>query len=329
MALDIQVQTAQVLELTADVIVMGVLQASGKAGLSPVLKPLDVALGGSLGKLVAKEEFSGKRDQTISLSTLGRIGAERLILIGLGEKRSIGAPEVRTFAAKAARAANVDKATTLAVSVPAGLEGELRAVAEGLELGAYRFSKYLTGERKPKRSLASVTVGVTGRLKPNAKALVTVGQRVGAAVNFSRDLSNEPPNVIYPETFAAAAEKLAKENGLHVQVFDFKEIRRRGMKLIDAVGRGSRREPRFVHVSYTPKGAKRKLVFVGKGITFDTGGISIKPVGRHGRHEARHERRRERRRAHGGGRRREAEGRGPCDRVPRGEHARRRRLPSG
>ncbi len=163
MALDIQVQTAQVLELTADVIVMGVLQASGKAGLSPVLKPLDVALGGSLGKLVAKEEFSGKRDQTISLSTLGRIGAERLILIGLGEKRSIGAPEVRTFAAKAARAANVDKATTLAVSVPAGLEGELRAVAEGLELGAYRFTKYLTGERKPKRSLASVTVGVAGR----------------------------------------------------------------------------------------------------------------------------------------------------------------------
>jgi leucyl aminopeptidase len=277
MPLEIQVQTAQVLELTADVIVVGVLQTGGKAGLPLSLKPVDAALGGALGKLVAKEEFSGKRDQTLTLSTLGRIGADKLVLIGLGEKRSIGAPEVRTFAAKAARTANVDKAATLAVSLPAGLEDELRFVAEGLELGAYRFTKYFTSDRKPKRALASVTVGVTGRLKSNAKALLAIGQRVGAAVNLSRDLSNEPPNVIYPESFAAAAEKMAKENGLHAQVFDFKEIRRRGMKLIDAVGRGSVREPRFVHLSYTPKGAKRKLVFVGKGVTFDSGGISIKP----------------------------------------------------
>ena len=278
MSLEIQVQAAQVLDLRADVVVVGVLQSAGKAGLAPSLKPLDAALGGALGKAVARDEFSGKRDQTLALSTLGRIGAEKVILMGLGERRSVGAPEMRTFAAKAARAANAEKATTLALSLPAGVEGELRAVAEGLELGAYRFTKYLTGDRKPKRSLATVTVGVAARLKPTSKAALAVGQRVGAAVNFSRDLSNEPPNVIYPETFAAAAEKLAKENGLRAQIFDFKEIRRRGMKLIDAVGRGSVREPRFVHLSYTPKGAKRKLVFVGKGITFDTGGISIKPA---------------------------------------------------
>jgi leucyl aminopeptidase len=278
MPLEIQVQTAQVQDLTADLLVVGVLQSGGKAGLPPGLKSADAALGGSLAKLAAKEEFIGKRDQTIALSTLGRLGAEKLVLIGLGEKRSLGAPEVRTFAAKAARTANVEKVTSLAVSLPAGIEAELRAVAEGLELGAYRFSQYLTGDRKPKRSLASVTIGVAGRLKPNAKAAVALGQRVGAAVNLSRDLSNEPPNVIYPESFAAAASKLAKENGLHARVFDFKEIRRRGMKLIDAVGRGSSREPRFVHLSYTPKGARRKLAFVGKGITFDTGGISIKPA---------------------------------------------------
>jgi leucyl aminopeptidase len=107
---------------------------------------------------------------------------------------------------------------------------------------------------------------------------VAQGQSVAAAVNLSRDLSNEPGNVIYPESFAAAAEKLAKETGLKIQVMDFKEIRRRGMKLIDAVGRGSVHEPRVVHLSWTPKGARRKLAFVGKGITFDSGGISIKPA---------------------------------------------------
>jgi leucyl aminopeptidase len=278
MPLEIQVRTAQALELAADVLVIGVLQAGAKVALPAALKPIDLALEGALSKLAAKEEFVAKRDQTMALGTLGRIGAERLVIMGLGERRSIGAPEVRTFAAKAARAANVEKATSLALALPPGLEGDLRAVAEGLELGAYRFTKYFTGDRKPKRSLATVTVGVSGRLKSNAKAALALGQQIGLAVNFARDLSNEPGNVIYPESFAAAAEKLAKEHGIRAQVFDFKEIRRRGMKLIDAVGRGSSREPRFVHLSWTPKGAKRKLVFVGKGITFDTGGISIKPA---------------------------------------------------
>src|SRR5882672_4411122 len=240
MPLDIQVRTAQPLDLAADVLVVGVPQSSGKkATLPPQLKPIDVALGGALAKLIAKEEFFGKRDQSLSLATLGRLSAEKVVLLGLGE---------------------------------------LRAVAEGLDLGAYRFNKYLTGERKPKTELEAVVIGVTGRLKPNAKAAVTLGQAVAAAVNLARDLSNEPGNVIYPESFATIAERVAKDKGLKVQVFDFKEIRRRGMKLIDAVGRGSSREPRFVHIAWTPKGAKKRLVFVGKGITFDSGGISIKPA---------------------------------------------------
>jgi leucyl aminopeptidase len=279
MPLDIQVRVAPPNDLAADVLVVGVLQIAGKSPALPLsLKPIDAALGGALSKAFAKEEFTGKRDQALHIGTLGRLPAERIVLLGLGDRRSVASPGVRTFAAKAARAANSEKAKTLALSLPAGLEGELRAVAEGLELGAYRFTRYFTGERKPKAELATVVVGAVGKLKPNAKALVTLGQKIGTAVNLSRDLSNEPPNVIYPETLAAAAQAVAKEHGLKIEVFDFKEIRRRGMKLIDAVGRGSRHEPRFVHMSFTPRGAKRKLVFVGKGITFDSGGISIKPA---------------------------------------------------
>jgi leucyl aminopeptidase len=278
MPLEILVRTAAPHDLAADVLVVGVLQSGAKAGLHPSLKALDVALGGALTKLSSKEEFIGKRDQTLSLATLGRIAADKLVVFGMGERRSIGAPEMRTFAAKAARLANTERASSLALAVPAGLEGELRAIGEGLELGAYRFTKYFTGDRKPKTALATVTIGAAARLRPNAKAVVALGQKIGAAVNVSRDLSNEPPNVLYPESFADAAEKLAKENGLRVLTFDVKEIRRRGMKLIDAVGRGSSREPRVVHIAWAPKGAKRKLVFVGKGITFDSGGISIKPA---------------------------------------------------
>jgi leucyl aminopeptidase len=279
MALEIQVRLAQPLDLSADVLVVGALQMGGKTGGLPApLKAIDGALGGALAKLVAKEEFTGKRDQILSLTTLSRIGSDKLVVIGLGDRRTLRGPDLRTFAAKAARAANAEKATSLALVLPAGVEGELRSIAEGLELGAYRFTKYLTGDRKPKAELARVVVAAAGKLKANAKAEMALGQAVAAAVNVSRDLSNEPGNVIYPETFAAAAEKLAKDNGLKINVFDAKEIRRRGMKLIDAVGRGSAREPRFVHIAWTPKGAKRKLVFVGKGITFDSGGISIKPA---------------------------------------------------
>jgi leucyl aminopeptidase len=280
MALEIQIRVAQPGELAGDVLVVGVLASGGKTPvLPPSLKSLDSALGGALAKLIAREEFTGKRDQTLSVTTLGRLPADKVVLLGLGDKRAVGAPAVRTFAAKAARIANAEKAKTLALSLPSGVESDLRSVGEGLELGAYRFTRYFTGDRKPKVDLAHVVVGASGKLKPNAKSLLTLGQRIAAAVNLSRDLSNEPGNVMYPETLAAAAQAVAKDNaGLKIEVFDFKEIRRRGMKLIDAVGRGSSREPRLVHLSWTPKGAKRKLVFVGKGITFDSGGISIKPA---------------------------------------------------
>jgi leucyl aminopeptidase len=280
MPLDIQLRTAQLVDLAADLLVIGALQATGKEPQLPSsLKPIDAALGGALSKLAAREDFTGKRDQTLSLATLGRIPSERIAVFGMGPRRSLGPAAVRTFAARAARAANAEKARSLGLALPAGVDVDLRVVGEGLELGAYRFTKYLTGERRPKSELASAIVATTGKAKPSAKAALTLGQKVAAAINFSRDLSNEPGNALYPESFAAAAEKMVKEyGGLKIQVFDFKEIRRRGMKLIDAVGRGSAHEPRFVHITWSPKGAKGRLVFVGKGITFDSGGLSIKPA---------------------------------------------------
>jgi leucyl aminopeptidase len=279
MPLDIQLRTAVPAALAADVLVVGVLHMGSKSPtLPPAVKALDEAFGGALARLAAKEEFVGKRDQTIALSTLGRLPADKVVLLGVGDRGSLGAPAARTFAAKAARIATSEKGKSLALVLPPGLEGHLRAIGEGLELGAYRFTKYFTGERKPKTHLASVTVAAGGKLKPTAKAALTLGQRVGQAVNLSRDLSNEPSNVMTPEALAAAATTLAKEHGLKIQVFDFKEIRRRGMKLIDAVGRGSSNEPRFVHITWAPRGAKKKYVFVGKGITFDSGGLSIKPA---------------------------------------------------
>ncbi len=245
------------------------------------LDDIDSALGGALGRLLKKEEFTGKKDQQVSLSTLGRLTADRLLLIGLGDMGKAGPGDVRTFAAKASRAANADKAKRLVLGVPKGFEGHLREVVEGLEMGGYRFTKYLTGDRKPKSELAQVTICLEGALPTDAAARVSMGQTVAAGVNLSRDLSNEPPNVLYPETFARAAQVTAKAAGLKVQVFDFKEIQKRGMSLLQAVGQGSEHKPTMVHFSHIPAGSsvnRKCLVFVGKGVTFDSGGLSIKPA---------------------------------------------------
>jgi leucyl aminopeptidase len=165
------------------------------------------------------------------------------------------------------------------LGIPDGLENRLREIVEGLELGAYRFTKYMTGDRKPKTELAQVTICLVGKLPADVKQAVEIGQIVAAGVNLSRDLSNEPPNELYPESLAEAAKATAKESNLKVQVFDFKEIQKRGMKLLQAVGQGSEKKPTLVHFSYVPaKPSGRRLVFVGKGITFDSGGLSIKPA---------------------------------------------------
>ena len=258
--------------------------ATSKAAKSePIaeLAELDKHFDGALSAWARREDFKGKREQTLRVPTLGRLPARTLILLGLGERDANGvtSAEVRAFAGRAARAANSEKANAIELVVPAGVESHLRYVAEGLELGAYRFTKYMTGDRKPKEVLSRVSVVVHGKAPRDAKAHTTLGQRIAHGVNISRDLSNEPANELPPALLAKAAVDVAKANKLKVLVFDAKEIVRRKMHLLYAVGQGSAHEPRFVHLSYIPaKKSKKRLVFVGKGIRFDSGGISIKPA---------------------------------------------------
>lgn len=280
MPLKITVRSVLPARETGDIVVVGVptLGGGSKKSSPALLEGFDRALGGALGRLLKKEEFTGKKEQQVSIATLGKVKADRLLLIGLGDLSKASAFDVRTFAAKAARAANSDKARRIVLGVPAGLEGRLREIAEGLELGAYRFTKYLTGDRKPKAEITHATICMVGPVPADAKSQVELGQQVASGVNLSRDLSNEPPNVLYPEAFAAAAKAMSKELGLKVQVFDDKEIQKRGMRLLQAVGQGSAHKPVLVHMSHVPARPRRRLVFVGKGITFDSGGLSIKPA---------------------------------------------------
>ena len=277
MTFQIQLTSGDATAAPCDVLVVSVLQEA--LDKNSTLSGLERALGGGLFAHAKASEFEGKNEQQLDLPTFGKIPARRLLLIGAGPKGDLDAARLRALAAVGMRSAlgtNV-KAITFVPPLP---EPDLRALGEGLVLGAYRFTKYFTGERKPKSELGkiSVLVPAAGAKSAASKKSLELGVQVARAVSLARDAVNEPPNVLYPETLAGIARSLAKKHGLKLKVLGKKQIFEAGMLLHYAVGQGSANEPRFIHLTYRPKKPKKKLAFVGKGLTFDSGGLCIKPA---------------------------------------------------
>ncbi len=277
--MQIQLSAGEIQHAEADLLAVPVSQ--GPLEKQKIFVILDEALGGALTKLAAQQDFQGKADQALEVVTLGKLPASRVALVGIGPRRGMSEANYRVYAACAARIANALQARSLALALPEKVSGgALRVIGEGLVLGAYRFTKYLTGDRVPKVQLGAVQVFKTGgRPSPSERKALELGASVGEAVCTARDAVNEPPNELTPEALAKLAQKVARQGKLKCSVLEKRGIAEKGMKLHYAVGQGSTNEPRFVHLTYVPKKkAKQKLVFVGKGLTFDSGGLCIKPA---------------------------------------------------
>jgi leucyl aminopeptidase len=275
MTLSVQLVSGKAAESVADALVVGVF--AGGVADSDTLLGLEDALGGGLLSHLKSSDFEGKLDQLIDVPTFGRVKSRRLLVVGLGAKAEVDAARVRSTLAAAIRAAQSSTTKTVALALPEPTPS-LRAVGEGIVLGAYKFSRYFTGERKPKAELGKVSVLVSGKISAEQKKQLDLGVAIGNAVGIARDAVNEPPNELYPETLAQIAQRIGKEHGFKIKVLDKKGILAAGMHLHYAVGQGSTNEPRFIHLSYVPKKKKKKVVFVGKGLTFDSGGLCIKPA---------------------------------------------------
>jgi leucyl aminopeptidase len=239
------------------------------------LRSLDAALSGELLRIAKLEDFTGKKGQSLTLYTGGKLKARKLRVYALGGKDAV--EELRTFATQSARGLRDTK--SFAIYAPPTSE-LLRVLVEAFLLGDYRYTEFLTGTRKPK---PSVTRGILlTRDKPSAadrKALADAAA-VAESVNFARDLVNAPPNEMTSVTLANEARRVSREAGVKCTVWGRAEIVRRGMTLLAAVNAGSEVEARFIHMSYVPAVRKKvpRIVFVGKGLTFDSGGLSIKPA---------------------------------------------------
>ena len=266
--------------------------AFGDPTKDAVFKSVDAALGGVLADSARTEAFDGKVGQTLSIHSHGRIPARRVLVVGGGARSEFSNPSVRDIAATVAQAANKAGAATVGFVLPVlGANREpalLQLAAEGVVLGTYRFARYLTGDDH-KRPTALKSFGVLteakGKKPTAAQARASVaalarGKTIAAAVNHARDLINEPAAVVTPTALAQDAQAIAKKHKetLTVTVLDAKKCAELGMGMFLAVGQGSDQEPRFIHMTYKPaKKPKKSVCFIGKGITFDSGGYSLKP----------------------------------------------------
>lgn len=280
--------TAAASGLRADAIVIGVAKGAKGPVVAPGAETVDKAYEGRLASVLETLGATGGEGEVTKLPAPSGFKAPVVVAVGLGtvpeKDETYGTDALRRAAGTAARALTGSKKAAFAL--PAEDAEDTGAIAEGALLGAYSFDAYKeNGSAKGKNSkdakgpLAEIAL-LGGKPRDKAyKAAVERATAVAEELNRARDLINTPPNDLNPEAFAAVASAAGKEHGIKVQVLDEKALTKGGYGGILGVGVGSEAPPRLVKLSYTSSKAKKHLAFVGKGITYDSGGISLKPAG--------------------------------------------------
>jgi leucyl aminopeptidase len=273
----IALSSADPTSITADAIIIAVAAGDDGVRLLPGAEPVDAAFRGSLATTLGHLGATGKAGEVTKVPAAGAAKAAVVVAVGAGTLDGEGTTRhqetLRRVAGVGARAL-AGRASAVA-AVPVTDAGDAAAVAEGLLLGSYTFSDYKTDNGKPPLGTATI---VTRKSRDKAvKAAVVRAKIVGEAVNRTRSWVNTPARDLTPAAFADAAIAHAKGLKLNVDVLDEKALARRGYGGILGVGQGSANPPRLVRIAYRPSRAKRHVAFVGKGITFDSGGLSLKP----------------------------------------------------
>ncbi len=240
------------------------------------------ALPEQIARLLEADDWNGNPKQTLLLYTRGAIPARRVLLVGLGEQDSVHADRLREFAAVAAQRAREARIERYMLAVPSlgGVETRAagQALAEGSLMALYRYQKYKTGLKdEDKREIDQLTI-VTSRVDEALTSGVTTGEAVARGVMLARDLANAPGNELTPTVMGETAQQIGREFGMPVTVLGPNELREQGFGGILAVAQGSQQEPRFIIIEHGMEHTDGPTIcLVGKGITFDSGGISIKP----------------------------------------------------
>ncbi len=242
-------------------------------------------LDNSIEKLLSLGDFKGKEGSTAVIYTNDKIGAKRVLLVGLGDKKDFKLNSLRKAATAAANKAVDIEAKDLTLALHQNIEDQDiqkvgQAITEGAYFGSYRYDEYVSDNKKSKRKrkiniqLTDAENKVLTKLRKGIKA----GSVIGEAQNYGRTIANRPGNIINPPELAKEARKMARDSkNLTCTVFTEKQLKQKKMGGILAVGSGSKSAPRLIVLKYKASKSAPTIGFVGKAVTFDSGGISIKP----------------------------------------------------
>lgn len=262
--------------------------------LSPSARDLDKSHKGVIGRAIAASKFTGKRHQFLTILAPSGMEVDRIVLMGLGKVEEINEFQIESLGGNLVGHLSKSGDRTVSVAIDGFAKSKLDSATMaahfgyGARLRSYRFDKYKTKEKAEDKPMME-TLNIMSGKAAAAKEQFGILEKLAESVNFTRNLVNEPPNVIYPETFAAQLKSFNKL-GIKVDILDEKQIRALGMGALIGVAQGSVRPPRVAILRYDGAGksaAKNKkgkgengpIALIGKGVTFDTGGISIKPAG--------------------------------------------------
>jgi leucyl aminopeptidase len=262
-------------DVSADAIVIAISQGDQGPVLAAGAADVDAALGGGLIDTLTALGATGKAEELTRTVSAGRLAAPLIVAVGIGKAADsdpgiADAEHLRRSAGAAVRSLASPKIRTIALALPSGDAVSAEATSLGALLGSYYFGRYRSNGHAP----AELTLVASGDHVAGAAARAQV---LAAAVSLVRDLVNTSPSHLYPEVFAAEAATIAAGSGLGLEVLDETGLREGGYGGISGVGQGSVHAPRLVRLSYTHPEASRTVVFAGKGITFDSGGLSLKP----------------------------------------------------
>jgi leucyl aminopeptidase len=296
--MNVQVTEQAIQDIACDAVIIGVTRQKvgeqSDVALPKAGQKIDALLGGLLHEVYAEGEFKGNLGELCTLHTMGKLAAKRVIVVGLGAQEKYNAQSLRRASAIAARHAQDTGAHSIALvsnweSDPFETDLSIEAQVEGVLLGLYSFRKYQhstnngNGQgRQNGRAVTEVQIAANNAKQYDYGAAVRKGIAMAEATNFARDLVNEPPNVLNPTELANRASAMAKRVGLDCEVLDRPQMEELGMGGLLGVSQGSAEPPKFIILRYqgAPDSKMKGLALVGKGITFDTGGISLKPAER-------------------------------------------------
>ena len=284
--MDIQTTTQTAQTVATDVLIVAATRKSGKdeqgVQLAGTAAAIDKTLNGLISERGADGEFKGGLGELLTVHTMGQMTTKRVLVVGLGSQNKVNAQSIRHASAVAARHAQNTGAHTITLALQSNgsqQETDVQAEVEGALLGLYTFKIYKQSEQSNNgKNVSQITIlseGNTDAVEP----AIERGRVLAEATNFARNLVNEPPNVLTPTELANRATNMAKQVGLEYEVFDKARITELGMGGLLGVSQGSAESPQFIILRYRGGQPDDKgMAIVGKGITFDTGGISIKPA---------------------------------------------------